>query len=58
MASSSFLRWPSDVTPISFRSSVLRRSNSARSMSLARNNSAYWASPIRPSHMSMVARTS
>src|SRR6516165_9254905 len=46
IASSSFLRWPSDATPMSLRSSFVSRPSSSPSMSLARKISAYWARPI------------
>ena len=53
IASSSFLRWPNDATPMSLRSSLVSRPSSSPSMSLARNISAYWARPILPSQPSM-----
>ena len=48
IASSSCLRWPSDATPISLRSSLVSRPSSSPSMSLARNSSAYWAGQTDP----------
>ena len=53
IASSSFLRWPNDTTPMSLRSSLVSRPSSSMSMSLARNISAYWARPILRSQPSM-----
>src|SRR5215510_11003903 len=53
IAFSSFLRWPSDATPMSLRSSFVSRPSSSPSMSLARKISAYWARPIPRSQPSM-----
>src|SRR5215468_115473 len=48
-----FLRWPSDATPMSLRSSFVSRPSSSPSMSLARKISAYWTRPIPRSQPSM-----
>ena len=48
MASSRRLRWPSEATPISRRSSPVRSRSSWASIWLASNASAYWPNP-RPS---------
>src|SRR5215467_13463048 len=53
IAFSSFLRWPSDATPMSLRSPFVSRPSSSPSMSLARKISAYWARPIPRSQPSM-----
>ena len=53
IASSSFLRWPNDTTPMSLRSSLVSRLSSSMSMSLARNISAYWERPIPRSQPSI-----
>src|SRR5262249_21447142 len=52
-AFNSFLRWPSDATPMSLRSSFVSRPSSSPSMSWARKISAYWARPIPRSQPSM-----
>src|SRR5262249_34934142 len=53
IAFTSFLRWPSDATPMSLRSSFVSRPSSSPSMSLARKISAYWARPIPRSQPSI-----
>ena len=52
-ASNSFLRWPSDTTPMSLRSSLVSWLSNSILMSLARNISAYSARPIPRSQPSM-----